>query len=156
MVNQKKRLLTITLLLLIAIAVCILSYFGLEEHSKKEEVKEYVASYYDHIINKQFEEALSMICFSENTKEIKKMVMSAYESQPVETYHIGKVTKLESDFEFYQVDLSIKLVEEEPADMKNYVVVTDDEWQLYKGSYYVPREVYEFETAPEGPVIVLD
>ncbi len=160
-INKKLTFACFTLVVFVLLAIIIIN--GLfNNKTELEVVQNFVKSYYDNVIARDYHKAVEMLQFTESTIAYREIIPASYEGAPLKYYSIKELKKLDDDI--YQVEIDgvfeVNGVEHPVTGLK-YAIFNNNEWKYCLSNRFVPPEIYKFSNnqlhnpLPDGGEVIL-
>lgn len=156
--NKTRKTLAIGLVIVILVgAIFIMWFSGMGRKGDDVwQVENFVETYYERQIEGNYEDALDMLQFTDDTMFLRDAMTASFEGFHVKAYNIKNIEELASNL--YQVDVEgvmdatydqglldyQKGVVEQSFAVKNYVIYNEGEWRFCISNRFVPKEIYDF------------
>lgn len=167
-------ILGLTTLLCIILGGCTAEQAETQVSNTEQQVRELFQSYYDNQINGNYEDAFSLMLFSDSTADERSLFPESFLSTPVQSYTILSVNELTTElYEVYIIGTyltPVKIVYGDDGvaigiesnkterwfvdtfNKASYAVCVDGKWNVCNSARNVPDGLYEFsEKELEAP-----
>ena len=164
--SEGKLFFSFALLFCILLAGC--SHTTVQRETTEEQIRNIVKQFYDHCVSGNYEEASSMLIFSEATEKenMRDLFPESLGSAPTQSYTIEEIKKLTP--ELYEVNVigvfltPFEFVYDDSGEVigtkadsggrwhvdsfssTNYIAKVNGEWGVCISARYVPEEMYDF------------